>query len=175
MNQTMLQAYNCDRQQPGQKESKMPAEKQLYRPDYVKHHFIHYSTVTTLSELNKDDMEKLGRVWNSRNPFPDPLSRFGDELKEALMLHTKAVATQDTVFWEMACSAAYNGGAYCRLGTPFPEDLAGVNITAGDDGWKFNCYVNHKIDDYWVKLLESHLKDHIPEIAKKLEAMESVA
>jgi hypothetical protein len=36
----MLQAYNCDRQKPGEKTSQMPAEKQIYRPDYVKHHFI---------------------------------------------------------------------------------------------------------------------------------------
>ena len=50
-----------------------------------------------MSELNKEDIEKLGRKWNNRNPFPDPLSRFGNEIDEALMLHTKAVATQDTV------------------------------------------------------------------------------
>jgi hypothetical protein len=96
-NYTMLQAYNCDRQKPGGKSEKMPAEKQIYRPDYVLHHFIHYSTVTVMSELNRQDIEKLGRKWNSRSPFPDPLSRFGHEAKEALMLHTKAVATKDTV------------------------------------------------------------------------------
>ena len=62
----------------------MPAEKQIYRPDYVLHHFIHYSTVTVMSELNKEDIEKLGRKWNNRNPFPDPLSRFGNEIDEAL-------------------------------------------------------------------------------------------
>jgi hypothetical protein len=127
-----------------------------------------------MSEMNKDDMEKLGRKWNARSPFPDPLSRFGDEVKEALMLHTKAVATQDTVFWEQACAASYDGPATCRLGTPFPENMTGVNMTAGDEGWKFNCYVNHKIDDYWVRLLEDDLKEHVPEIAKKL-AMQQVA
>jgi hypothetical protein len=121
-----------------------------------------------MSEMNKEDIEKLGRKWNPRNPFPDPLSRFGNEVDEALMLHTKAVATQDTVFWEMACAATYEGQATCRLGTPFPEDMTGVNMTAGDEGWKFNCYVNHKIDDYWVKQLEDNLKDNVPEIAKKL-------
>jgi hypothetical protein len=96
-NYTMLQAYNCDRQKPGAKKEKMPAEKQIYRPDYVLHHFIHYSTVTAMSEMNREDIEKLGRKWKSGNPFPDPLSRFGDENSEALMLHTKAVAHQDTV------------------------------------------------------------------------------
>lgn len=90
--------------------------------------------------MNKEDIEKLGQKWNSRSPFPDPLSRFGDEITEALMLHTKAVATQDTVYWELACAASYDGQATCRLGTPWPEDMTGVNVTAGDEGWKFNCY-----------------------------------
>lgn len=128
-----------------------------------------------MSEMNKEDIEKLGRKWNSRNPFPDPLSRFGTEVDEALMLHTKAVATQDTVFWEMACASTYEGQATCRLGTPFPEDMTGVNMTAGDEGWKFNCYVNHKIDDYWVKLLEDNLKENVPEIAKKLAMQQKAA
>jgi hypothetical protein len=82
MNQTMLQAYNCDRQKPGQKKDNMPAEKQLYRPDYVLHHFIHYSTITVMSEMNRQDVEKLGRKWNSHNAFPDPLSRFANEQNE---------------------------------------------------------------------------------------------
>ena len=82
MNVTMLQAYNCDRQKPGEKKVKMPAEKQMYRPDYVKQHFIHYSTITELSEMNRQDVETSGRVWSSKSAFPDPLSRFGDETNE---------------------------------------------------------------------------------------------
>ena len=85
----------------------------------------------------------------------------------ALMLHTKAVATQDTVLWETACSANYTGAYACRLGTPFPEDMSGVDESEGDEGWKFNCYVNRKIDDYWVKKLEQDLKPHIPELAAR--------
>jgi len=167
MKHTMLQAYNCDRQKPGEKTERMPAEKQLYRPDYVKHHFIHYSTVTVMSIWNKKDTLKHGYQWKV-NPFPDPLSRFGNEVSEGLMLHTKAVATQDTTFWETACKAEYEGGAFCRLGSPFPDSMTGVNVTEGDEGWKFNCYVNHKIDDYWVKRLENDMKKHVPEIAEKL-------
>lgn len=125
--------------------------------------------------LNKRDMEKRGMPWNARNPFPDPLSRFGDEVSEALMLHTKAVATQDTVYWESACSAASDGQATCRLGTPFPEDMTGVDLKAGDEGWMYNCYVNHKIDDYWVPLLEDGMKGNVPEIAQKLEARKAIS
>jgi len=168
-NYTMLQAYNCDRQKPGSKSEKMPAEKQIYRPEYVLHHFIHYSTVTVMSAMNRQDIEQLGRKWNSRSPFPDPLSRFGNEQQEALMLHTKAVATQDTIFWEKACLASYNGSSFCRLGMPFPDDSAAVNTTTDKAALKYNCYLNHKIDNYWVKELESKLKDHVPEIAKRLE------
>lgn len=85
MNYTMLQAYNCDRQKPGQKKSKMPAEKQIYRPDYVLHHFIHYSTVTQMSDWNKDDVEKHGYPYRV-SAFPDQLSRFGDENNEGELL-----------------------------------------------------------------------------------------
>lgn len=85
------------------------------------------------------------------------------------MLHSKAVATQDTIYWEIACQAEYNGPLFCRLGTPFPEGKSQVNITEGDDGWKFNCYVNHKIEDYWVPLLETTLKAHVPELASRIK------
>ena len=169
-NYTMLQAYNCDRQKPGAKKSHMPAEKQIYRADYVLHHFIHYSTVTQMSNMNKEDVEKTGHKWIARSPFPDPLSRFGDEINEALMLHTKAVAHQDTVHWEEACLASYDGGTFCRLGVPFPDDLTGVDVDKGVDGLKFNCYVNHKIDDYWVPKLEDKLKEHVPELAARIAA-----
>jgi len=172
-NYTMLQAYNCDRQKPGQKKDKMPAEKQIYRADYVLHHFIHYSTVTALSNLNREDYEKLGRRWNSRSPFPDPLSRFGDENIEALMLHTKAVAHQDTANWDHTCLAEYEGSAYCRLGNPFPDDLTGVDVSKGLNGLKYNCYLNHKIDDYWVKNLEDKLKEYVPELAERIAAESS--
>ena len=75
------------------------------------------------------------------------------------MLHTKAVATQDTADWDVVCRAGYSGSAMCRLGTPFPEDGSAVDLEKGDkDGWSFNCYVNHKIDDYWVRRLDSELK-----------------
>lgn len=168
-NYTMLQAYNCDRQKPGKKTERMPAEKQIYKADYVLHHFIHYSTVTALSVMNKEDIEKIGRQWNHGSPFPDPKSRFGDEVTEALMLHTKAVATKDTVDWEKVCLASYTGNDFCRLGMPFPDNTTGVDISTGNNGLKYNCYVNRKIDDYWVKELEIKLKEYVPEIAKRME------
>lgn len=80
----MLEAYNCDRNKPGQKTKVMPAEKQIYRADYVKQHFVHYSTVTESTLLTIEDFYKK---FGHRRQAPDPLSRFGDEVKEGLMIH----------------------------------------------------------------------------------------
>jgi hypothetical protein len=95
MNYTMLQAYNCDRQKPGEKVKQMPAEKQIYRPSYVLHHFIHYSTVTVTSNMNQDDVKKAGRKWNAWTAFPDQLSRFGDERNEGKKKQVLSCSTNE--------------------------------------------------------------------------------
>lgn len=169
MNYTMLQAYNCDRQKPGEKVQQMPAEKQIYRPDYVMHHFIHYSTVTKTSNRNLEDIEQSGLKYKNWTAFPDQLQRFGNEVSEGLMLHTKAVATQDTIHWEETCKASYKGYGTCRLGNPYPEDMSMVDESKGDDGWKYNCYVHKKVDHYFVPHLEEQLKGHIPELAARMD------
>lgn len=168
MNYTILQVYNCDRQKPGEKVRQMPAEKQIYRPDYVMHHFIHYSTVTKTSNRNLEDVERSGLVYKHWTAFPDQLQRFGNEVTEGLMLHAKAIATQDTVFWEETCKVEYEGRGTCRLGTPYPEDMSNVDESKGDEGWKYNCYVNKKADHYFVPRLEEELKDNIPELAARM-------
>ena len=152
-NSTLLEAYNCDRQKPGQKGRTMPAEKQIYRADYVKQHFIHYSTITESSNLDrKEFIKKFGK----RRPFPDRLSRFSDEVNEALMLHSKSIARQDTAGWKHICSGRTKKGL-CRIGFPWPED--GSNATADENGWKYNCYVNPKIENYWAPKVKAKLSE----------------
>jgi hypothetical protein len=151
---TIMEAYNCDRQKPGQKTSVMPAEKQIYRADYVKQHFIHYSTVTETTNLPLDQYFKK---YRRKIPIPDPLSRFIDEVNEGLMLHSKAIARQDTAGWEKNCHKDGIPIDQCRIGFPWPED--GSNRTYDDEGWKYNCYVNPRIDNYWAPLLKSKLKE----------------
>lgn len=85
-----------------------------------------------------------------------------------LMLHTKAVATQDTVFWEEVCQASYQGNGMCRLGSPYPDDMTTVNEEEGDEGWKYNCYINKKVDYYYVPRLEQELRKQIPELDERL-------
>jgi hypothetical protein len=151
---TLLEAYNCDRQKPGQKTFAMPAEKQIYRADYVKQHFVHYSTVTETTNLPLDQYLKK---YKRKIPSPDPLSRFIDEVNEGLMLHSKAIARQDTAGWKRNCHKDGNPIDQCRIGFPWPED--GSNRTNDDEGWKYNCYVNPRIDNYWSPLLKNKLKE----------------
>jgi hypothetical protein len=107
MNYTMLQSYNCDRQKPGEKVKQMPAEKQIYRPDYVMHHFIHYSTVTKTSNMNQEDIEKSGLKWNAWTAFPDQLQRFGDEVTEGMS--TKHL----TLGWQFDAKVRSHGFSSC--------------------------------------------------------------
>jgi len=153
---TMLQAYNCDRQR-GQKRKVMPAEKQIYRPDYVKLHFVHFTTMTELSVMSKTETLAAGLKYRPRISS-DPASRYSDEESEGTMLHTKAMATQDTAGWQKACKSEASGT--CRIGNPYPPGAFEDNVTHDEDGWLYNCFVNDKVDDYWVPKLEKALADH---------------
>lgn len=168
-NVTMLQAYNCDRQPPGQKSEVMPAEKQIYRTDYVTHHFIHYSAVTVLSEKNRTEYEADGWAWKFR-AFPDPRQRFGNEETEALMLHAKAVAVQDTAGYQRMCSIDNlklhkRRQGLCRLGVPWPagewpKDPQQPPMAGTPEGYAYNCYVNPQIETLLVPRLEQELHKH---------------
>jgi len=162
----MLQAYNCDRNPPGQKTKTMPAEKQLYRANYVTSHFVHYSTVTTLMEKNKTEFEKEGFKW--KLAFPDPRQRFVDEVTEGLMIHSKSVATQDTAGWQRMCQLDNlklppRRRGRCRIGVPWPNH-PDFSRNGTKEGWQYNCYVNDRVENYFVPRLENALKQGTKEL-----------
>jgi hypothetical protein len=151
-NRSILQTYNCDRQLI--KKETMPAEKQIYRTDYVLQHFIHFSTVTLYTVMTPNELAQAGMKWG--NVAPDPLLRFANELSEVTMLHTKAMATQDTAGWKTRCKGAMKGT--CRIGVPFPDLNISSPVTKDDNGWLYNCYVNPKIEYFWVPRLHQELQ-----------------
>lgn len=154
-NVTVLQTYNCDRQK-GTKKQQMPAEKQIYRPDYVKLHFVHYSTVTTLSAANKTEYDKMTNVKWHWPMTKDNFARFSDEINEGAMLHSKAMATPDTAGWETACKN--ESWLPCRIGFPYPEGVEEPTVSHDANNWTYNCFVNQKIEKYYVPLLEEAMK-----------------
>jgi hypothetical protein len=158
----MLQAYNCDRQKPGEKKKSMPAEKQVYRADYVLQHFVHYSVSTVLSEKNITEYEKEGFRWKGR-AFPDPRQRFGNEMTEGLMIHTKSVARQDTAGYNRMCHInntylSPRRQGLCRLGMPYPNDYNPAISNATKEGYAYNCYVNEQVENFLVPQLVEKLK-----------------
>lgn len=70
------------------------------------------------------------------------------------MLHTKAVARQDTSNWKVDCK--HNHG-FCRLGTPYPEGAFEAGLIEDSDGWTYNCWVNEKVENYFVPRLQKVL------------------
>jgi Glycosyltransferase family 92 len=151
-NRSILQTYNCDRQLV--KKETMPAEKQIYRTDYVLQHFIHFSTVTLYTVTTPEEVARVGMKWG--RAAPDPLMRFANELTEVTMLHTKAMATQDTAGWEKRCKGEMKGT--CRIGVPYPDLNTSSTVTADENGWLYNCYVNPKIENFWVPRLHQELQ-----------------
>lgn len=120
----------------------------------MKQHFIHYSTITESTNLRLEDFAKK---YPGKVAFPDPLSRFGDEMNEGLMLHSKSIARQDTVGWKKNCHEGLKGFDQCRIGFPWPED--GSNATSDENGWEYNCYVNPRIENFWAPKVKAKLKE----------------
>ena len=125
-----------------------------YKIKSVTQHFIHYSTITESTNLLPKEFQEK---FKGQRPFPDPLSRFGDEVNEGLMLHSKSVARQDTAGWKLNCREDRKGFDQCRIGFPWPED--GSNATADKNGWAYNCYVNPRIDNYFAPKVKAKLKE----------------
>eukprot|EP00559_Dactyliosolen_fragilissimus_P008562 CAMPEP_0184872140 /NCGR_PEP_ID=MMETSP0580-20130426/41115_1 /TAXON_ID=1118495 /ORGANISM="Dactyliosolen fragilissimus" /LENGTH=764 /DNA_ID=CAMNT_0027374885 /DNA_START=177 /DNA_END=2471 /DNA_ORIENTATION=+ len=158
-NKTFLEIYNCDIEKPPRKNT-MPAEKQIYRPDYVKFHFVHYSTITTLSKLNRTSTKELGYTWRHR--YQEPHVRFADEETEMAMLHSKSIVISETKNFNKACK---NERGSCSLGIPFepgienrsnPSEMAKTTI-GNEVGWICNCFPHENISNYWIPLLNKAL------------------
>ena len=64
-NETFLSVYNCDSVKPPRPRGYHTNMKQIYRPDTVLSHFVHYSPVTrSIAEYYRDkqDPSKFGRT-----------------------------------------------------------------------------------------------------------------
>lgn len=180
-----LEAYNCEREPPPKK-FWMPAEvrfciapnvnikfnndifishscilsnsqKQIYRPDYVLLHFIHYPTVSTQSQMSRSETNEAGLQWKQRhNEDRMGNARFINELTEATMIHTKAVTTAEIgKEWKDRCQKLN-----CHFGFAFPEGEGldkSKKIEKNSDGNVMNCYPNPIVTDRWVPKLREEL------------------
>mmetsp|Transcript_2724 Transcript_2724/g.3896 ORF Transcript_2724/g.3896 Transcript_2724/m.3896 type:complete len:353 (-) Transcript_2724:22-1080(-) len=139
-NTTNLQAYNCEPVELPKPKWAARAQKQIYRTDYVQHHFVHYSAIT------RDTL----RIENDELAI--------DEVKhEAMMLHAKAVVPSNTANRETERGCL--GHTNCNMGTPWPGNVVSeTDLKEKGTGMMYNCFVNDVIERKWVPMLEEALK-----------------
>ena len=140
------------------------AKKQLYRPDFVWNHFVHYAAVTRLI-TEKPDMPRVVGY---------PYERRVVELTEAFMLHTKTKSPRRTKNWMSQCHT----GETCPIGFAWPyyqED--NITFKEGEmnkDGYPYNCWESRKIHEVLAGRLRAVLAP-IERMWKTLEIAGSVS
>lgn len=167
-NATFLETYNCEFDPIPKPEWSDRAKKQVYKPDYVLSHFVHYSTVTkgileTYSDtINNTNIQKMNIRWNYGYREPTKSERFTDELNEAVMIHAKTTVPGNTKGFTRICKYIENRGwnQKCRLGFEIPNNILIENATT-PDGFLQNCYKNRKVTEYYVPLLKEKLKERL--------------
>jgi len=188
VDRTFLETYNCDYERPVRK-NVMPAEKQLYRTDYVLLHFVHYSTITVISAMGHEEVISAaakdshnscmmgGQCKRRRNhPFmrlyKEQHVKYVDEISEATMLHTKSIVIEETSNWLKACKR--DDTANCKLGIPFPPKSTTLNMASKlspvkvDKKWtilKADGVKSVQVDNKWTANCFEHVeidKDWVP-------------
>jgi hypothetical protein len=151
-NVTFLEAYNCDGSEAPRPGWADRARKQLYRADYVLNHFVHYSTVT---KGYITTYKEQGNSW--KRYFAETTERVTDEIQEATMIHTKDIDFSSTKSWKSRCRGDFKKKWQgCNVGIPWPNNTKVVEGGAHDDGngIEYNCFLNNKVEDYWIPRLE---------------------
>lgn len=147
-----FETYNCHREKP--RKTFVPAEKQIYKTDYVLLHHIHYSTITLISQLSQSQTNEIGYSWRQR--YAEKHVRFSDEENEALMLHTKSVVEDQTRRYTRTCKDI-NQHTQCKLGFPWPNGEVSLTHTTNKEGFFYNCFIDDKIETYWVPRLRDEM------------------
>ena len=130
----------------------------MYRADYVKLHYVHYSTITVVSQMTEKETKQFGIPWYHR--YREQHAHEFDELNESTMLHTKTKLRKNTAEWKKYCKQSFGA---CDIGFPFPKGQRNFgNEPRGE--YRPNCFVNEKIEDFWwpkladaVKRREKHI------------------
>ncbi|KAI2510193.1 glycosyltransferase [Fragilaria crotonensis] len=167
-NQTYLQVYNCEFIRPPRPERFERAMKQIYRPDYVQSHFVHYSTVTRdVSKYRKNfgpDERYLrnvhGRDWKEGSP-----EIFLDELHQGRLVHARSVLPHESQYRDQGCKTGSpygcDMGYLCPDTTPFVDEKHKENAFVDAEGRYCNCWKNDKVEDRYIPQLNSMVKRHM--------------
>jgi hypothetical protein len=132
-------------------------------------HFVHYSTVTRGLVQTYQGAAATATAAQGKNDWTryfqesPPSERHVDEVNEAMMIHTKSLDIGQTQNWKNKCrfdfARKYLG---CHVGFPWPNSNTNNGLVASNTngtydaatGWEYNCFVNQRVDSYWIPRLE---------------------
>jgi hypothetical protein len=142
-NETFLRVYNCDFIRPPRPVRFARAMKQIYKPNFVLSHFVHYSTITA-------SMSRYYKDFKARDLYKRQLNEgdwgdiFLDELTEGTLIHAKSVLPHETMARQDSCQIASKQpcviGRVCPNTTPFVDAIHQKNIFRDADGNFCNCW-----------------------------------
>lgn len=166
-NQTFLQVYNCEYIRPPRPDRFERAMKQIYRPDFVQSHFVHYSTVTKdIARYHKEfgADETFVRKVHRKDWQADSPEVFLDELNQGLLVHTRSVLPHESQYREQGCQIGSKYGCavgyVCPDSTPFEDEKHQDNVFVDAEGKYCNCWKNGKVENEYIPRLDSLLKEH---------------
>ena len=127
----------------------------MYRADYVKLHYVHYSTITVVSQMTEKETKEAKESWLHRY-VERHMHEFVEE-NEATMLHTKTKVARNMLSWSHSCKTSSKSEGGCHVGFPYPNGSKEVGAKR-DDGYAYNCFLNEKIENYWWPKLVDAVK-----------------
>jgi hypothetical protein len=125
------------------------------------YHFVHYSTVTRGYLQTYDAAKENGEKWERHYREYSPSERASDELSEVVMVHTKTLGRDMTFNYNKTCRHDYDKkwqGCWVAYPWPFTNNTQTQEDKYDENGMEYNCYVNQKVDDYWVPKLREALQ-----------------
>jgi hypothetical protein len=138
------------------------ARKQIYRPEYVLYHFVHYSTVTRGYLQTYEEAKENGQTWYRKYRERSPSERASDEMSEVVMVHTKSLGREMTFNFNTTCRYdREKKWQQCWVAYPWPVALNNSVMkeeTHDENGMEYNCFINQKVEKFWVPKLREALK-----------------
>jgi hypothetical protein len=117
---------------------------------------VHYSTVTKGYLETYEEATKRGTTWDRRYGETRPSEITADEVSQVVMVHTKSIQKDLTAGYKTHCRLDYpKKWQGCWVAYPWPDGVESKDKDAQDeDGMQYNCYINKKVDDFWVPKLK---------------------
>jgi hypothetical protein len=150
-----LESYNCEREPLPKPSWAMRGKKQLYRPEYVQSHFVHYSTVTNKMLITYGEAKKANKDWKRITQEYSPSEVISNEQTQVFLLHSKSTVPVDTKNWKNMCRHDFKlkYGQVCRVGNPWPNGTV-VEGAYDENGYLYNCFPYDKLTNYWIPKLK---------------------